>query len=83
MYTEDEQYLLNKWVTGQETKRMGRMTTVTWFVLKDGTEVVGSVLAIDPDQYDPDAEQILASKDALRNVSERESAEIDAANVWF
>lgn len=67
-YEPYEQNLLDEWVIGQESARVGKKTTVVCLQMENGYEVLGSSSCVNPEEYDYEQGVYWATKDALQKV---------------
>lgn len=69
-YEGYEQNLLDQWVQGQESARVGVKTTVVCLQMNNGYEVLGTSACVNPDEYDYELGVYYATKDALKKVGD-------------
>lgn len=69
-YEAYEQTLLNNWVKGQESAKVGAKTTVVCLQMNNGFEVVGQSACVNPEEYDYELGTYYATKDALKRIAD-------------
>jgi hypothetical protein len=70
IYEPYEQKLLDNWVKGQESARLGVKTTVACLQMNNGFEVIGQSACVNPEEYDYELGVYYATKEALKRIAD-------------